>query len=335
MPFENVPWFIGGGAEHSPEVARLLSYVAAGDRDGVVGSADCWVRAMVVPSELVRVNPGAVVIRSRYPSSGQQTYLARNPSESTIALTPTPSSGPRTDLVYVEIEDPQYPGGAVPPDVVTGPYTFLRVREGVPANTTTLQQVDPTATGCALARITRPASTGTVEAGHVTSLRELVAPRTETAVNWSRPNGTATLSTTADVVFPPNAQATHPIPAWATRVEIEALCSGLTYRDLTGGTSQGSIDGRAYVKLTANGISITGLMVIFGTDGDGRSAPQLATVATGGEYSIPAGMRGHTATIQLIMGYADGGRVGMEVGAWIRTATKLSARYLEAPDTDA
>lgn len=335
MPFESVPWFIGGGAEHSPEVARLLAYVGAGDRDGVVGSADCWVRSMVTPSELVRVNPGAAVIRSRYPSAGQQSYLARNPSESTIALTPTPSSGPRTDLVYVEIEDPQYPGGAVPADVVTGPYTFLRVREGVPSNTTTLQQVDPTATGYALARITRPANTGIVDAGHVTSLRELVAPRTETAVHWSRPAAWATLHTTADVVFPPGAQAIHPIPSWATRVEVEALCSGILFRDLTSGTSQGSIDGRAVVKLTANGVTLTGFMTIFGADGDGRTAPQLATVATGGELSIPTAMRGQTATIQLIMGYADNGRIGMDVGAGVRTATKLSARYLEAPDTDA
>ena len=61
MSFDSVPWFVGGGALHSPEVARLLAHAATSGAAGVVTPADLAVSALPVPGASVRVAVGGAL----------------------------------------------------------------------------------------------------------------------------------------------------------------------------------------------------------------------------------------------------------------------------------
>jgi hypothetical protein len=158
-----VPWFVAGG-DHPPEVARLLAYIASNGDEGVVESTDCKVVPLEVAGKGVRVMPGAVSIRNRAAGVGRQSYLAQSNEAETVPLTDVPSSGPRTDLIIARIEDPDYPGVPAidPEDAAEGPYIATRVIEGVPANTTRIQDVAGYAnySAATLSRVTRPRTAG-------------------------------------------------------------------------------------------------------------------------------------------------------------------------------
>lgn len=289
--FDPVPWFVGGGAEHSPEVARLLAYVAAGDRAGVVSPGDCKVFAMDVPSNQARVAGGAVAVPNRAPSSGQQTYLMRNAGDAFVTLTETSSAGPRTDLIYVIVEDPQYPGNPSPADPATGPYCRVAVLEGVPAATRQLADVDATLTGYALALVTRPASTGIVEAGHITDLRGLLAPRTYTEVLTAIGPAAAQQFPSPQAVWPSTAKWSLRIPEWASRVSVIANLEG--------------------VSVAAAG---TGVLHVYYRDGSANLAniniretgPAARGFTMGGQTTIPAAYRGTVQNVSF-QGRRDSG----------------------------
>lgn len=225
-----VPWFVAGG-DHPPEVSRLLSYVASNGDEGVVESTDCKVLPLAIPGNGIRVLPGAASIRNRAAGVGRQSYLASSDAAETVTLNPTPSSGGRTDLIIARIEDPDYPGTPAidPEDAADGPYVFTRVIEGVPAGTTRIQDVPgyTNYSAITLARVTRPANTGTVTSQHITDLREMAFNRqhidTQQVVGlrqelpsegeWGWPIGDAGVQVK--------------IPRWATHVEVIMWISGI------------------------------------------------------------------------------------------------------------
>lgn len=181
MAWDSVPWFVGGGAQHSPEVARLMAYASTSGAEGIVTPGDLKVAALPVPGGSVTVAPGAGLIRNRATGGTSQTYVARNPVEDTVGIAPTGSGSGRTDLIVAQIEDPFMAGEPWqdPADPTVGPYIFTRVIPNVPANTTRLQDV-PGYSGrsaITLARVDIPASTGTITSAMITDLRALAMPR--------------------------------------------------------------------------------------------------------------------------------------------------------------
>lgn len=181
MSWDSVPWFIGGGAQHSPEVARLLAYASTNGAEGIVSPGDLKVQALAVPGGSVRVAPGAGLIRNRATGGTAQTYVARNPVEDVVSIAPTGSGSGRVDLIVAQIEDPFMAGEPWqdPADPTVGPYIFTRVIPNVPVGTTRLQDV-PGYSGrsaITLARVDIPASTGTITSAMITDLRNLAAPR--------------------------------------------------------------------------------------------------------------------------------------------------------------
>ena len=172
MATDPVPWFVGGGALHPAEVARLLAYAATSGAAGVVTAGDMAVTQLPVAGTSVRAAVGGAVIPNLYPGGGQQSYIGRAASSTDIPVTATGSGSGRVDLVIARIDDPQY-GGTVPADVTVGPYIRFDIIQNVAAGSTTL----PAGTAypaIVLARLDIPASTATITTSMITPLAKVV-----------------------------------------------------------------------------------------------------------------------------------------------------------------
>lgn len=260
MALDGVPWAIGGDAEHGPSVARQLAYLATNGNEGIVGPNDLKVTALSVPGAGVQVAAGGASVLNRV--SSQEAYTVRNPNADTtsVKIAATGSSGGRSYLVILRVDNPYIDGSAqAPADAVNGPYDRFDVIAGVPAGTTRLQDIAQYAgvSAITLARIDLPASTGTVTSGMITDLRVLANPHETTIVSANLGTVTGTMNTTNDLAFPPY-QPTVAVPLWATHVRIDVTISQLqaagnsngfvtlSARDTTGATVIGSADTMAY-----------------------------------------------------------------------------------------
>lgn len=227
MALDSVPWFIGGGAEHSPAIARQLAYAATNGATGINAATDLRVTPLPTPGSFVRIMPGGGVMLNRYPGGGQQSYTVRNPSATDVPVSATGSAGGSTRYVILRVDDPEF-GGQAPANVVTGPY----VRAVLVNSITNLAYPF-----LPLAKITQPANTATITAGMITDIRTLANPR-EKQVMYPRPTlitdpaaGMLLKATTADGEWFPNAGGEQyiDIPEWATRMQIEATWIGVLY----------------------------------------------------------------------------------------------------------
>lgn len=242
MTWDSVPWFVGGGAEHSPEVARLLAYAATNGAEGIVSPGDLKVAPLDVPGTSVRVLTGAALILNRAQSGDHQTYVGRLPVEDVVAIASTGSGAGRSDLIVAEIMDPFVPGSSfqTPDDVKVGPYIRTRVISNVAAGTTT---VPAGITGVALARIDLPASTGTVTADLIKDLRHLAQPRAMSRVYGGPPGGTQVWTPASTAAWgDPYGMASLgfippvEVPAWATHMDLIFTASVQTIAGSSGAT---------------------------------------------------------------------------------------------------
>ena len=168
MAVENAPWAVDG-AKHSGAVSRTLAYASTNGAEGVIGPGDLAVLATQTPSNQVRVMPGGAAIRNRAASGGQQTYTARNVSQTLVTVEPTGSSGGRTDYVWAHIVDPEY-SGQVPENPLEAQYFFITASAGQPPGNGWYR----------LARINIPANTATITQAMITDLRQVANPRQRT-----------------------------------------------------------------------------------------------------------------------------------------------------------
>lgn len=240
-------WFIGGGAEHTPESARRSLYASTSGATGVGSINDLRVRPLAVPGQGVRVAVGSALIKSNYVGGETQTYMGTVYTEESVEITPTGSGSSRTDLIIMRVEDPFAAGSPYDPpsegDIPHAPYIHIRVVSGVPANTTKVQDVAGYQNDSAetLARITLPASTGTVTTAMITDLREIAQPRRlervfarprVTADNSSQNYLTATLASGGEY-FPGGAGYANEfqldVPEWATHMVIDARWMAVNY----------------------------------------------------------------------------------------------------------
>src|SRR5699024_10632330 len=176
------------------------------------------------------VAPGNALIRNSYGGGQAQTYACRAGSETEVPIEATGSAGSRTDLIVARIDDPTYQGGSFDP--LTFEAARFEVIKGVPASTRTAAELGLSYPAIALARVTLPASTGTVAAAMITDLRSVALPRVQ------RHLFTHNLSTDEnDHINPdpghemgepwPNVWWEFHIPDWATRVRVRALLGGV------------------------------------------------------------------------------------------------------------
>lgn len=232
MAFEPHPWFIGlEGVEHSAEVARTLAWAATNGASGVIRSGDLKVQAQTVPSDSVVIRPGGFVVESKYAGASQQSYIERAPTETTLEVPATGSSGGATRYVVARVTDPDYPGGGTVP-TVPNDATF--------AAPYLVSSLSSSRTEIPLAKIVQPANTAAITNAMITDLREMANPRTLRKV-FSRPNvtGDAGMTLSSASAYPdgewfPNVggpansgRYEADVPSWAVRMQIRCEWNGI------------------------------------------------------------------------------------------------------------
>lgn len=318
MAWDPTPWLVGGGAEHSPEVARLLSYATTSGAEGIVEPSDLRVRALNVPGAGFRVGLGAALIRNRYAGGQQQTYAARNTSEHNFTdVTPTGSGGGRTDLVIARVIDPQYEGD-VPADPTDHQYVFTDVIQGVPSSTRTARELNLGYPAIELAKITWPSSTATITDAMITDLRQVALPRKDRNLRAYQLYIADSQSLhTGSVVWPDIATTTMFIPEWARIVQVVG-----TWATVKG---TGLAEGICFVRFTAGGQT-------FETQHSRWRIPDQAdsrnTFVLADDLNIPSWARGQDVTVQMMATKNSGPNVYADGASSIALDVEFSERAL-------
>lgn len=236
MAMERVPYLVGGGFEHTAEIMRAALAASTSGAEGIVLPGDFRVGPLPVPGTSIVVGPGNGLIRNSYGGGGSQTYAVRAPEQTELPIQATGSAGARTDLVIARIDDPTYAGTEFDP--ATFEAAKFEVVRGVPASTRTAKQLNLGYPAIEIARVTLPASTGTVTAGMITDLRRVALPRRERGLLTIYPSGsvggTYGPPHTASAVysswpFRPEERPTIYVPDWATQLQVVVNISGAYY----------------------------------------------------------------------------------------------------------
>lgn len=313
MALDGVPWAIGGNAEHGPDVARQLAYLACGGREGVGAPGDLKVSPLAVPGGGVRVAAGGASVLNRVAS--QQAYTVRNPitDVDSVKIAATGSGSGRTDLIILRVDNPYVDDNAQDPaDAVSGPYDKFDVIAGVPAGTKRLQDIPQYAgvSAITLARVDLPASTGTVTSSMITDLRALANPRSERQIVKGTLNGTrVTLNTTSWQQWPQNPITGIAVPAWATHAVVRV---DTTIRFVSGDAYalMGSWLGPAG-QFDDSTLYADQLIDSTGTTGEYR---QPLIIPSDGYWPVPAAIRGTNAQITTrAKGRQNGGTIGSSI----------------------
>lgn len=295
MSWDSTPWFVGGGAQHSPEIARLLAHAAVGGAEGVVGYSDLKVTATPTPGSQVRVAPGAGLVRNRYSGAPSQTYVVRNTASHNRAIAATGSGGMRRDLVVARVGDPQY-AGQPPANPAQHAYVDTHVITGVPAGTTSAAQLNLGYPAIALARIDIPASTATITNAMIVDLRKVANPKRERRMHVMAPVVSHNMPAGSFARWPNVAALNVEVPEWATRVDVLWHLGGL--RPM--GTTQN--DHEADIMARFGGQNGEQIKVGFEAGNMGRQNFVCASL-----FTVPEAQRG---TVQLIEHTGLRGAVG-------------------------
>ena len=280
-------WAVDGGRVPA-SVARMLAWAATNGSNGVVQATDLAVTALPVPGGAVNVAPGGALMVNRFGGRAQaQTYVTSN--DATIQVTiPATSSTARTDYLILRVDDWHFDSSQQPENPLDATYCSLQ-------RVTSLTGI--AYPYVALAKITIPASTGTITPAMITDLRQVANPRTKrvlrpNALIWSEKE-TLTVST-AQGEYWPNKGGTQDvfIPEWATRVKIRAdwLSILIPAGDVQGRlwVSFGDWDGKSWGKASQE----------FAFDNVAGSSPNRQNFAVVDEMPIPANLRGRSVHFQ-------------------------------------
>lgn len=296
---ETSGWAIDGPVKTPVVDARRLVYGLSGDAHGVASLQDLIVLPTDPPGGAVQVVPGSCLIKSRYAEG--ETYLASVNKTKTLAVTPTPSTRGRSDLVVFEVLDPWAANSPIPEP--TDPQSFeyfkLHVIENVDAslNVTHLHQVPGYAnrTGLVLDRLDVPANRGDVQASMIKRIAGPHTPKERTRVIYYSLSGSEVNSITdtrgyaGGQTWPLQAEDAGELsvdfPDWATHAEVQATFYGVYY---PGGKAHGSV----WVQLgpTVNPYHVKTQDTRWDTDG--ALDPSRATIGVADTRTIPKELRG-------------------------------------------
>jgi len=290
MTLKSTPWAIGGGATHDPALARTLAYSALSGEQGIIQPLDLRVRQYATPSGNVAIEGGAAAVLGTYANQFGQAYVARNEGFEALGI-PATTASPRSDLIVLRIEDPEY-SGTVPADPLTHPYAKFERIAGV-SSTATTAPGSYTAPHLVLARIDIPANTSAITQAMITDLRKMAKPRSKRLVLPAAGSGTETLTSTASPgqIFPAAAVWDVDVPSWATSLRIVAHWNGIFAPGTAGAQFAAQLTPRLGAELLTGGRSIV--------DRPTTADPMRISTTGGTSFSIPAAMRGTQQQLQL------------------------------------
>lgn len=300
---EQVPFMIGGGAEHSAAIARSVAYASTGGKEGVASPGDFKIAAQNVPNGTVRALAGVATLLNTYAGGSGQAYVAKNLSQTHINIQPTGSTGGRSDLIVLSVRDPEFEGEA-PSDPNDFEYTRLEVISGVPSTTTSLEEIEFPRPAIPLARIDIPKSTATITSGMIRDLRFLANPRTQRHLfvyALTQDDGIIPLRNATDPNIPnptvvgdwwPNPKNvsdwTIDVPEWAQRVRMVGQWGGVLLKS-GGGNAWGRIWARIGSIYDDNGINTQEVSWDLDSERTGNSREAWMT---GADRAVPASLRG-------------------------------------------
>lgn len=326
-----MPWFVGGGAEHSPQVARLLAHAAFGGKEGIIGPADCQVKEMAVPGPQVRVLPGAAAIRNRAAGAEYEMYAGRLPTQDTVDIAPTGVGEVRHDMIAAVVMNPYQPGENWPAvaDPKVGPYIDTMVLPNVGSTAETIAQAGYDYSGIALARVRIPASTGTIDQSMITDLRRLSNPRMQTIQRIINLPDSAPADVNGGLdwrVWPNAANWQVRIPEWATLCQIKGTMSGSRLIDV--GAAGGQWVGQ--IRVQHGDLYTAPAEVNLDVIGGGGATQSAPTFMCAGDLYIPADHRGTTRDLSFQSWRRS--NEGASLQADWGTTVVIEVTYYEEPD---
>jgi hypothetical protein len=338
MAFDAV--YIGGGQyKHKADVLRVTPFAAFNGGEGIVRPSDCKVHAYDSPQSSVAVDPGVAAIIGRGPGQEYESYIGQSKSQLDVPIAATDSTGPRSDLIIVRVEDP-YAGvdsagdsWPVPDDPVVGPYIRPRVISGVPSGSVSVHdladQIGATS-AVTLARVDMPASASRVTGSMVHDLRHLADPRSSVYQHLQQSplsvgDGALYLSRgkSGPQEYPQrNNHFGVPVPSWATTATIK-------YEVITAGVY---FDGSNGANLWGNN-----QLLVNGTDPPGFSEWNYSWLGGADILSLPTAAhlnvvqyRGQTITVSHTVWY-QGGTSGAELFEQNGTQCFLQVFFKQEP----
>lgn len=320
MSWESVPWAVGGGAVVSPEVARLVAYMAANGNEGTLGPNDLKVAAMAVAGAGVDIAPGAAIVPCRTAGYAYQSYAGRNPTVDNVGVTATGAGSGRVDMVVARVEDPWLPTEpwADPVDVAVGPYIYTRVIQNVGAAAVASKSAARAflaafaSSSIPLAGITLPVSTAAVLGSHITDLRNVAKPRTDRRPYILNPGAKVSLSSASYVDWAGSWSVE--VPVWATQAAVFLNIYGARLDRQAAGTSGTSV-GRVRIALgTATPGPVLGQGSAYDILAPGSDAVARHSLGAGDLIDIPAGYRGTVQTLH-VQGIKSSGNQNVYVDA--------------------
>lgn len=322
MPLPN-PSYIDQEARHRASVIRGVNFQAMEGMEGVLLSDHLRVIPLSTPGAGISCNPGVYAINCKHQGGSFESYFGKVNSslefgpngDGVVSVSPTSSAGSRTDLVILRVENPYVVGAGVwsnPPDLQNGPYAHVRVIENVPANTNNVIAVNSTWSAITLARITRPANTGIVQASHITDLRSLANPGGQRVIIIENPppdpppianqtfidsrafgNTTAfPYNQTNFTDWPSGGSFQVPIPSWAVEGDFHGMFNPSYDEDIWGEMRLLAVDGSSTYTIATitydENVSVK----------QRYPGPQQFVIPIGGEWAVPAPIRGKVVTIK-------------------------------------
>jgi hypothetical protein len=334
MALEMDSWAVTG-AQSSARIARLMHQSGTSSGNGVVDVGHLQVQPLEVPGGGVRILAGGATILGRE-QQFQGSYFAYNVGTDTVDVAPTGSGGGRSDMVVLQVEDPNIDGTSWNHDVTSDPVYHFRVIEGVPSTAT-----EPPAglTAIPLARITLPASTGTVTAARITDLRRSANPKSQRILRVQR-GGTQTDGSwdeAGNIQNPdferwPQHDWSVTIPEWATQCQVLADWTNVFLKALEPSGANDAI-GQLFVGLVGgpDGPLYT-TSSAYNFNQFSSTNGYRCSAANKDQISIPPAWRGLTVQVRMyVMGSA--GQAGRLVADnWANFSCDLEFLEIPAPE---
>lgn len=221
MPLFSAP-LLTNGATHSAQQFRMLIRDLSNGAEGITQGTDLKVSQLGTPGASVQVGDGSGVVRGRS-NTFQGSYSVCNIGSTTVSIAATGGS-PRSDMLIVRVEDPQYEGTLNP---ATDAIAYFQVISNVSSSATTIPDGR---TGIPLARIDIPASTSTITTAMIKDIRTIANPRRDRQMFIHSPASMSTEITGSSGTY--TFFSTEPgwniaVPSWASKARIRIDGVGL------------------------------------------------------------------------------------------------------------
>lgn len=335
MATDNVPWIVGGGVNHSTDVARLVTYAAFNGEEGIIGPTDLEVRELATPGSQVRVLKGAGAAINRVSGVEYEAYAFRNVSDTNIDIPAnTATSGTQSYLVIARIKNPWEDTSL--PAVPTGSeqtYDYFSLETLACANGSTGGEIATNGySAIPLARVDVPANTVTITQSMIVDLRKLTQVRHAETFNLVAPTAERRANSTTWANWPPDANFNVDVPEWATHVQLEAILAGIQFGASGNNAGAGwNTYGNLRIKMGTDANAVYSQATAYNESVD-TGIDRTTLMAGSPAVAIPKAYRGTTQSFQI-----EAQEGGGTTWLWVNNQSMVSlhVKFQQAPESTA